>query len=95
VVQFPVAQFPAVLPRGSKRLRSLSTGCILNWYSGICWKQQSGTLRRIGLALGRSDRMLRRDLILFTKAAFAWTRCNSGWLFRPPIRRTTHFALLT
>ncbi len=25
-------------------------------------------------------------------AAFAWTRCNSGWLFRPPIRRTTYTA---
>ena len=23
------------------------------------------------------------------RASLAWTRCNSGWLFRPPIRRTT------
>src|ERR1700712_2266262 len=33
-----------------------------------------------------------RGRIAARPTAFAWTRCKSGWLFRPPIRRTTHIA---
>ncbi|GAO77508.1 hypothetical protein SC1_00799 [Sphingopyxis sp. C-1] len=40
------------------------------------------------------DRRHARSLAMLPEAglgrgAFARTRCNSGWLFRPPIRRTT------
>ena len=48
-------------------------------------------LRRLPAPTGKADaRVLWKAPGFLTLAAIAWTRCKAGWLFRPPIRRTTH-----